>query len=122
MTRFEESLNADLGRPVLESRMLVAFSSFLSILFTKEPSPADRMEIIPTIGEVTEQLNGVDKWSKPTKPSFPVSLNLAAMRPLIRHDTIIWRNDLICGPKYVDDVFWVLFVVFLGSIIQVVVR
>lgn len=42
------------------------------------------METVPTIGEVMEQLNGVDKWSKPTKPPF--SLNFAAMRPLIRHE------------------------------------
>jgi len=63
MTRFEESLNADLGRPVLECRM---------------------METVPTIGEIVEQLNGVDNWSKPTKPPF--SLNFAAMRRLIRHE------------------------------------
>jgi hypothetical protein len=31
-----------------------------------------------------DQLNGVDKWSKPTKPPF--SLNFAAMHPLIRHE------------------------------------
>ena len=54
------------------------------ILLTKERSPAGRLEIIPTIGEVVDQLNGVDKWSKPTKPPF--SLNFAAMRPLIRHE------------------------------------
>jgi aldehyde dehydrogenase (NAD+) len=83
MTRFEESLNADLGRPVLECRMLVP-SSFSLILLTKEPSLTCRLEIIPTIGEVAEQINGVDKWSKPTKPPF--SLNFAAMRPLIRHE------------------------------------
>jgi aldehyde dehydrogenase (NAD+) len=42
------------------------------------------METVPTIGEIVEQLNGVDNWSKPTKPPF--SLNFAAMRRLIRHE------------------------------------
>jgi len=43
-----------------------------------------RLEIIPTIGEVAVQLNGVEKWSKPIKPPF--SFNFAAMRPLIRQE------------------------------------
>ncbi|KAF8958145.1 NAD-aldehyde dehydrogenase [Flammula alnicola] len=63
ITRFEESLNKDLGRPVLECRML---------------------EIVPTIGEAATQLAGVDKWSKPTKPPF--NLNFSPMRPLIRKE------------------------------------
>ena len=54
------------------------------MLLIKEPSSAGRLEIVPTIGEVADQLNSVDKWSKPTKPPF--SLTFAAMRPLIRHE------------------------------------
>lgn len=59
-------------------------SSFLLILLAKRPAPVCRLEIIPTIGEIAEQVSGVDKWSKPTKPPF--SFNFAAMRPLIRHE------------------------------------
>ena len=36
------------------------------------------------IGEIAEQVNSVDKWSKPVKPAF--SFNFAAMRPLIRQE------------------------------------
>lgn len=61
-----------------------SLASFLLILLTKESSPAVRLELVPTIGEIVDQLNGVDKWSKPTKPPF--SLTFAAMRPLIRHE------------------------------------
>ncbi|PPQ80870.1 hypothetical protein CVT25_001879 [Psilocybe cyanescens] len=63
MTRFEEALFKDLGRPALEARM---------------------MDIIPTLGEAVTQLQNVDKWTKTTRPPF--SFNFAAMRPLIRKE------------------------------------
>jgi len=51
------------------------------MFLTEEPR---RLEIVPTIGEVADQINGVEKWSKPIKPAF--SFNFAAMRPIIRQE------------------------------------
>ncbi|CAA7261174.1 unnamed protein product [Cyclocybe aegerita] len=61
--RFEEALKKDLGRPVLEARML---------------------EIHSTIGEAKTQWKNVETWAKPSKPPF--NFNFFAMRPITRKE------------------------------------
>ncbi|PPQ70858.1 hypothetical protein CVT26_014081 [Gymnopilus dilepis] len=63
LSRFEEAMAIDLGRPTLEARFL---------------------ELVPTIGEVATQLKNIDKWTKPEKPPF--SINFGPMRPVIRKE------------------------------------
>ncbi|KAG6897002.1 hypothetical protein C0992_004713, partial [Termitomyces sp. T32_za158] len=58
--RFEEALNADLGRPAIEGHFL---------------------EINSSASEVKEAYCNVEKWAKPEKPGF--SLNFTVMRPVI---------------------------------------
>ena len=45
------------------------------------PSSLDSLEIHPTIGDIKDAYNNVEKWSKPEKAPF--SLNFAAMRPVV---------------------------------------
>jgi aldehyde dehydrogenase (NAD+) len=58
--RFEEALKVDLGRPTFESNFL---------------------EIHPTISDIKNAYNNVEKWAKPEKAPF--SLNFVAMRPVV---------------------------------------
>ncbi|KAG6909490.1 hypothetical protein DXG01_017212 [Tephrocybe rancida] len=57
---FEDALNADLGRPPLESHFL---------------------EINASVSEVKEAYSNVEIWAKPEKPAF--SINFTVMRPVI---------------------------------------
>ncbi|KAF8878155.1 NAD-aldehyde dehydrogenase [Gymnopilus junonius] len=63
LSRFEEAMRIDLGRPEVEARFL---------------------ELIPTIGEALTQLKNVDKWAKPVKPPF--NLTFGPMRRVIRKE------------------------------------
>ncbi|KAF9557043.1 NAD-dependent aldehyde dehydrogenase [Agrocybe pediades] len=63
LERFQDAMNKDMSRPVLESRFL---------------------DVLPTLNETLVQLNNVDEWAKPTKPPF--SLNFTPMRPVIRKE------------------------------------
>lgn len=89
ISRFEEALKKDIGRPILESRLWVLllvyhfinFSSHFSIHFF--PGHYS-LELVPTISEILTQIKNVEKWSKPTRPPFNV--NFFPMRPLIRKE------------------------------------
>jgi aldehyde dehydrogenase (NAD+) len=78
LDRWYEAAASDLGRPPIETdmcAMLLPLNTRVTDRFV-----ADRTDINPTLGDVVDAYNHVEKWAKPEKPAF--DLRWTAMRPI----------------------------------------
>jgi aldehyde dehydrogenase (NAD+) len=80
LDRWYEAAALDLGRPSMETDMCALLLKPLSIPVT-DRFVTDRADINPTLGDVLDAYNHVEKWAKPEKPPF--DFRWTAMRPVI---------------------------------------